>query len=304
MGSNTNGMSVDTVVVCFNSDRALLVQCIESLIISYKSSNVDGSIIVVDNASESSPDFLEEDYGCRVIKLPENVGFGAASNVGVATSKADICLLLNPDAMVDPDCFHFVSKAVTENPDAVLCGWLSKNGIVQVDAFLDWRFSTSRLLRRGRARSRLMRDAQNAYVEVPKVCGGALFARRLVLESLGPFDERFFLYGEDSDLSTRAREEGRKLLGVPSVRVEHEAAASQKKFGQLVERARADAAIRLCAYHEGRVMSLLQRFELFVVTLIGLVVGGKSSASARARIGRFSEIKRWGFAQDRPRFNP
>ncbi|WP_080606077.1 glycosyltransferase [Rhodococcus opacus] len=298
-------VSIDVVVVCFNSDPELLTACLSSVKRSYQRANVDGRIILVDNNSEVAVEKSEFSRGCTIVTLDSNVGFGAASNVGVQSSTADCTLILNPDACISDDALLHIAEAVADWPSALFCGWLEKSGSVQVDAFYDWEFSTSRLLRRRSNIRRLMAASANSrYVPVEKVCGGALFALNRTLLEFGPFDSKFFLYGEDADLSRRAKNAGINLFAVPGMVVGHVGAASQVKYGELVERARADAAIRLAAYHRRRVVSLLQRLELIIITLAGLIVGGKSSSSNRARLARLKEVRRWGLASDRDRLDP
>ncbi|QCQ92556.1 glycosyltransferase [Rhodococcus sp. SGAir0479] len=298
------GKSIDVVVVCFNSDVTLLRACLDSVRKSYADSGIRGRIVLVDNGSDERVGDSEVAEGCLIRRVEQNLGFGSAANLGVEMSEADAVLILNPDAAIEPDGFSHMLRLIGGHPNAIFSGWLEKGADVQVDAFMDWRFSTSRMIRRRRVAERLRQYANEDLVPVDKVCGGALFADRSVLLGLGPFDPRFFLYGEDADLSLRAKKAGLELLAAPPVVVSHVGAASQARYGELVERARADAAIRLGAYYCGRVTSLFQRFELAMVTLLGLLVGGRSSSSATARLARLREIRRWGFAADRPRFEP
>lgn len=296
--------SVDVVVVCFNSDMELLRACLESVRKSYAESGISGRIILVDNGSDERVGGSKIAEGCLMRRIDQNLGFGGAANLGVELSEAESVLILNPDASIEPGGLCHVARLVGGRQNALFSGWLEKDEGIQVDAFMDWRFSTSRIIRRPRVARRLRQCASRDLVPVEKVCGGALFARRLDLLRFGPFDARFFLYGEDADLSVRAKKAGFELLAAPPVVVSHVGAASQARYGELVERARADAAIRLGAYYCGRAASLLQRFELAVVTLLGLLVGGRSSSSSKARLARLREIRRWGVSADRPRFDP
>jgi hypothetical protein len=147
----------------------------------------------------------------------------------------------------------------------------------------------------------LERNKHLQVIPVKKVSGGALFGDTAALKSLGPFDESFFLYGEDVDLSLRARRSGLPLTLVPNARVLHDAGYSQRTHAPLVERARCDAALRLIHGRWGRVGALAGIAELLPVTLLGMLKQNNSSHSARARAARFVELIRWARSLGRPR---
>lgn len=294
---------VDVVVVCFNSDPELLQACIDSVTASYESSGIVGSIILVDNASDIPVEDTADVDGAQILRMETNVGFGRAVNSGVEASTADSILMLNPDAAIAPDGLTRFLEAAEHHRHALVGGWLHNQGCVQSDAYMQWDFSCTRTRRRQRF-AKALQDVTEDVVFVEKVCGGALFADRKLLNELGPFDPRFFLYGEDADLSRRASARGIPLVLARRAEITHAAASSQKTFGRLVEGARADAAIRLTSYHCGRFTSYLQRVELAAVTLLGAVAGGASSSSRRARLARLGQIRRWGLRSDAPPFAP
>ncbi|KZF09104.1 hypothetical protein A2J03_03280 [Rhodococcus sp. EPR-157] len=293
---------MDVVIVCFNSDPELLQLCTDSVHASYKACGVEGSIILVDNASDKPVDETIDTTSMQTLRMDINVGFGRAVNYGVRTSVADSILMLNPDAAIAPDGLAQFLQSAAHHQRSLVGGWLHRDGVVQSDAYMQWDFSVSRLRKRRRFAAALAAVDDDLIVE--KVCGGALFADRALLAQLGPFDPRFFLYGEDADLSRRAAAEGVSLILARRAEVAHVAASSQTSYGHLVERARADAAIRLSAYHCRRFASYFQRVELAVVTLLGAIAGGASSSSRGARLARLEQVWRWGFKRDVAPFQP
>ncbi|SNT30445.1 glycosyltransferase [Rhodococcoides kyotonense] len=299
----TTSATVDVVVVCFESDPDLLRACTDSVQASYRECGIEGSILLVDNASSTPVEDTIDASNMRVLRMERNVGFGRAVNHGVANSTADSILMLNPDAALAPDGLARFLDAADHHRRSLVGGWLHRDGRVQSDAYMQWNFSISRTRRREQFASELA-GVEEDVVVVEKVCGGALFADRKLLEELGPFDSRFFLYGEDADLSRRASAQGIELLVARRAEIQHIAASSQKSHGRLVERARADAAIRLTSYHCCRLTSYLQRVELALVTLAGVIAGGASSASRRARVARLGQVWRWGLKRDAPPFSP
>lgn len=299
----THEVSVDVVIVCFQSDPELLQSCIDSVHASYRACDVDGTIILVDNASSTPVENTVDASNTRVLRMDSNVGFGRAVNHGVSESTADSILMLNPDAALAPDGLQRFLDAADHHHHALIGGWLHRDGAVQSDAYMQWDFSMSRSRRRS-SFAKALAEVDEDVVVVEKVCGGALFADRKLLGELGPFDSRFFLYGEDADLSRRASAKGILLLVARRAEIEHIAASSQKSHGTLVERARADAAIRLTSYHCSRSTSYVQRMEFALVTLLGVIAGGASSASRRARVARLGQVWRWGLKRDAPPFVP
>lgn len=293
---------LSVAVVAYKTDPALLTRCLDSIDAAGKDFADNVEIIVHDNSGDDS---LEAKFKSRtdVWIASGNVGFARAANECVRVASGAFVLLLNPDAAVSPgalDCF--VKSSSFEDAPSVLCGWLvDSEGEVQVDAMTYWVFSGARFARRRRESARLTRlGKREVLVPIQKVSGGACFARKSILEELGPYDERYFLYGEDADFSRRATQKGLRLYAVPAARVSHQAASSQAVFSTLVESARADAAVRLSAYQSTYLVSLLFRLEFLVVTLLGLLIPERrtSSGTRLARLRRLQVLVKWGLSRD------
>lgn len=286
---------IDVVVVLFHSDRVLLERCVASVQASAARSAVDARLVFVDNggglpASGQWPaDAVVVGGGC-------NLGFGRAVNAALEHVTAPYALLLNPDAALADDAFDAFLRADRSWPGALLAGTMLTDGRLDPDSVIDWDFSVERLVKRRRPAGR---RGPGGVVAVEKVSGGALFGRSDLLRSLGPFDDRFFLYAEDADLSRRAARSGIALGRVEDALVLHEGSASSRSFPAIVEFARADAAIRLTALHRSRIVSLAQRAELLVVTLLGMVVE-RDVRRRRARAARLHALRRWGLRRDCP----
>lgn len=299
-------MIVEVVIVCFNCPEVQLNAAVDSVFRSVLPVDIVCRVTLVDNASDRPVALMDVARRAEVsvVRLDSNVGFGSAVNVGISGSKADAILLLNPDAQLEVDAVAAFVRSSLAVPAAILVGYLESKGAIQVDAYLLWRFSCSRLVRRRRYRRYLLDECSKGRVRVEKACGAALFARLENLRRFGPFDERFFLYFEDADLSVRASKMGVEVFLVPDARVFHLGAASQERFSSLVERARVDGAVRFAAYHSHVSLSFLQRLELGAVTLLGVLWGGASSRNRVVRLARFRELWRWGFRRDCSKFSP
>lgn len=292
-------------VVGFHTSSEDLRNAIGSAQRSASAAGVTLSTTIVDNGGSEVEELVPE-FEFELVSLP-NVGFGAAVNCALARTGEPWSFILNPDASVGVAAIpNLLAAAQSAEHNTIYCGLLLNDGRPQVDAYYWWISSLFRLIARPTFRRRLdKRIHQGRPFEVKKVCGAAIFARSDGLRELGPFDPDFFLYGEDADLSRRARRSGWRLTVVPSARVKHAAASSQRSHGPLVEGARTDAAFRLASKYRPYALSLLTRIEISIVTLLGVPFARfTSSGSGASRVARLREIQRWGFHRTVPPFSP
>jgi GT2 family glycosyltransferase len=200
-------------------------------------------VVVVDNDSgDGSAALVRQDFpGVRVLEAGANLGFAAASNRGWRATSAPLVLFLNPDAQVAPGAVEALCRVLERRPEVGIVGPATFNpdGTPQVSFGRDltppreWR---QRRLVRGVA----ARDPRT-LLEVLALCsrerepdwvsGSCLLARRSLLEQLGGFDERFFLYEEDADLCRRARQAGAHVVFTPAARVVHRLGTSMDRSG-------------------------------------------------------------------------
>jgi N-acetylglucosaminyl-diphospho-decaprenol L-rhamnosyltransferase len=222
------------VVVSYRSERPL-----QTLLRSIRSHEPHAAVVVIDNASpEGSPSLSEP---AQVHALAENRGYGAACNVGAAhvpTSAA--CLaFLNPDLALQGPTLSLLLDEFERRPQlGIATGPIvdQKNrrvpsawGVPSITrafwAATGWRLPrlralVGRLLRSGANQSGA--SMSNRPLEVGgHVLGGAMVVRRECFAQLGGFDERFFLYWEDADLCTRAREAGWAVMMLPTIPMIH-----------------------------------------------------------------------------------
>ena len=179
-------------------------------------------VLVVDNASTDGSIALlaRTESRVRVVQMGENAGFARACNAGVRSSAGRYALLLNPDAELRPGALTALVEVADRYPDAAMVGGL----VVAPDATVD-AASRRNVPTPGMAFARLFRlplagrilgvppynvdaPADPPGSEVGAVSGSFLLLRRAAFDSLGGFDERFFLYAEDLDLCKRARASG------------------------------------------------------------------------------------------------
>ncbi|MGH2716449.1 MAG: glycosyltransferase family 2 protein [Thermoleophilaceae bacterium] len=223
---------VDAVVVSYRSADTLR-GCVEPL-----AAMPGVRVTVVDNASPDDAIATIADLPARVVRSPRNGGFSYGCNLGAARGDAPFLLFLNPDARMDRAALEALVAALTGDPRAALVG----PRIVDEHGALAWsqrRFprlrSTfaqavflHRLYPRAEWSDELVRDA-GAYERpgAPEWLSGAcMLARRDAFESVGGFDEGFFLYCEDTDLCRRLWDAGRTVRFEPAAEVHHVGGAS------------------------------------------------------------------------------
>ena len=206
------------VVVSYNG-RGDLERCLRSLL---DAGDQDVEVIVVDNASsDGSAEFVARAFpDVRLIRNRVNRGFGAACNLGAGLARGAYLAFLNPDTVVESGWLDELTRALEETPDAALATSkvLLLDAPDRINAAGNDSHFTGVTLCRGAGQPRWRFDERE---EVSAVSGAAFALRRSVFAALGGFDESFFLYLEDTDLSWRARLAGYRCLYVPSSIVYH-----------------------------------------------------------------------------------
>jgi len=207
------------IIVNYNG-RPYLEACLSALCAD---ATPDTEIVVVDNASpDGSAGLVERAFPhVTLIRSPENLGFGAAANLAAQQTQGELLAFLNPDTVVEPGWLATLARALQADGRA----GLATPKIVMLDdpqrintCGNDLHF-TGLTLCRGLGAPR---QAYSEVAEVSAVSGAAFVVRRSLFEALGGFDESFFLYMEDTDLSWRARLAGYTCLCVPQAVVRHD----------------------------------------------------------------------------------
>lgn len=200
-------------------------------------------IVLVDNASgDGSDDRLRQAIAARgwsgrvrLIVSPVNGGFGAGNNIGFRAGMADgsapdFFYVLNSDAFPDPGCLPALIAHLQSHPSAGMVGShvRGEDGVAHHTAF---RFpgpagefeATARLglVTRLLRRRRVPLDLPAHPRQVDWVAGASLLIRAEMLHEIGPFDERFFLYFEETDLCRRTARAGWQVWYQPEARLVH-----------------------------------------------------------------------------------
>jgi N-acetylglucosaminyl-diphospho-decaprenol L-rhamnosyltransferase len=237
-GERPAGTGLALVTVPHNS------RCeVERLLRSIQRHLPGASVIVVDSGSQDgSADAVRAAAPeATVVELGENVGFGRASNVGVARVQEPVCVLVNPDVeLIDDSLASLAEELCGNGRERILAPRvLSRDGSPQDTAHLDP--GAPLMILRTLVPPAALPGPLRRLVD-PWRSGGArtagwaagccLVARTTTLRRLGPFDERIFLFGEDLELGLRAAEQGVETWFRPDARVLHlDAHSTARAFG-------------------------------------------------------------------------
>jgi N-acetylglucosaminyl-diphospho-decaprenol L-rhamnosyltransferase len=175
-------------------------------------------VIVVDNASpDGAADYVaKRQPGVRLIANQQNVGFGQACNQGARAADGDFLVFLNPDVDVTLDWLDILVRHMVERPDAAI--------ICPQTLYPDEPRTENQEPEEGSQFSVL--GSATKVIETAAVPGAAMMVRRVAWQALGGFDERFFLYWEDTDLCWRAWLLGWRVLEDVEAHVYHERGGS------------------------------------------------------------------------------
>ncbi len=217
-------MKTAVIVPNWNGERLLPV-CLRAL----ESQTVPpDEVLLVDNGStDASVGAARAAFpGVRILELQRNFGFGFAVNRGIENCQADLILLLNNDTEARPDWVAAVRAFFERQPDAAFCACKMLNYFDRaiVDGAGDCLNRAGIPYKIGSAR--LDGPAYSQHRKVFGASGGACAFRRSFFDRVGMFDERFFMYLEDVDLSLRAQLAGIECHYLPDAVVYHMEASS------------------------------------------------------------------------------
>lgn len=229
-------MQVSVVIVNYNV-RYFLELCLKSVQAALR--NIDGEIIVVDNnSSDESVDFLRNKFPeVKLITNQENKGFSKANNQGVAIAKGTYILILNPDTVLPEDSLEKLLY-YTRNKDklGMITAKLidgsgqflpeSKRSLPTPKVALKKMFGISNA-KNGKYYATHLDENTSGAIEI--LVGAFMFLKRELYQEVGGFDNDYFMYGEDIDLSYKIIKKGYQNYYYPSVQVIHFKGESTKK---------------------------------------------------------------------------
>lgn len=257
-----------SIIVVYYSNLEKFKETLNS--IYDKNWNTKFEVIAVNNAAMEIPRSLKRKFPkVFFIKSPKNGGYGYGNNLGARQAKGEFLFILNPDTKLQNGSLDKLTSFLDTHPEVVIVapnlvttkGKLFPQmgsaeltpfrGIV-VLSFINSLFPKNPVSQK----YWLTNIPKNKLREVGVVPGSAFMIRRNLFEKIGGFDEKFFLFFEESDLCKRVRESGYKIFIYPEAQVEH-SWTNRKATSKRVEKAFTESRFYFFRKHYGLVWAIV-----------------------------------------------
>lgn len=273
-------IDISIIIVSYNT-RDELCKCIKSM---YRYlSRYNHEIIVIDNASEDGTiEKLRRDYSnVHLIENKINLGFAKAVNIGLKQSRGRVVGLINSDVIFIEDVFKkvFLAFERDDHYGIIGCKLLNNNMTIQKSAY--WRYpglieevveysGLSEVVSKTSLpfKYSLTVDEHESDQEVAHLKGACLFLRREIIGKIGYFDERFFMYREETDYCKRTHDAGWKILLLSTASVIHLHKASSNKLQDKGIRYRLSSHYLYLLKHRGHLEAFLLYFIILITSVI------------------------------------
>lgn len=223
-----NNPEISLVFVNFRS-VGVLSDALESLADDIGSGFAECIVVNNDRKESSEVERLAERFPLRIVAMPENPGFGVASNEGVRAARARIIGFLNPDVEHVAGSLGDIVRDFAIHPDIGVIGGELVGTDGRPERFSSGKATTLfRLLGNNVGISRGILPGKDALTPVEWTSGASMFVRRTTFSEIGGFDTGFFLYFEDMDFCLRAARAGFRTVVSRHVRFRHRGGSSQR----------------------------------------------------------------------------
>lgn len=225
-------MDVSVIIVNYNT-LELTKNTINSVI--EKTVDINYEIILVDNAStDGSIEYFEEKYNNKIIflKNEENLGFGRANNKGIEIARGKYVFLLNSDTLLINNAVKILYEYMEKEIKTGICGGnLYDIELKPVHSFLlkipsikteiNSQLNIFSKLIRKILKKREDFNYSTLPLEVGYITGADMMIQKSIIEKTGKFDDDFFMYFEETELTYRIKKIGYKVMSVPEAKIIH-----------------------------------------------------------------------------------
>nr|WP_302598871.1 glycosyltransferase family 2 protein [uncultured Cellulosilyticum sp.] len=258
-------IDITIVIPNYNGEKYLRT-CLESI---YNQGYSNYEIIIIDNNSTDSDYKWLKDYGeIRFKRLDKNYGFSRAVNEGIKAAQGKYVLLLNNDTQLCPEFLSIMYIAMEKDDKifSVSSKMIQYHNKELIDDAGDGYTLLGWAYKRGDGKSINQYERQE---RIFSTCAGAALYRRDAFEEIGYFDESFFAYMEDVDISYRANIYGYKNIYLPAAKVYHiGSATSGSKYNDF----KVKLAARNNLYVPYKNMPMIQLLINLPFLLIGMLI--------------------------------
>lgn len=232
-----NNLNTDVSIIFVNyKTKDLTINAINSVI--EKTQGINYEIFVVDNASnDGSIESIEKQFlNINIIKSEINGGFGYANNLAIKQAGGKYILCLNTDTILISNAikimFDFMEKE--EYKDVAVCGGNlydeNNNPTLSFADFPNLINCTSFSYLFRNLFPNIKKIEAKKIIDVDVIIGADIFLRKEVLDKIGLFDEKFFMYAEEVDLCKRIKNAGYRIKIVPNAKIKHLEGKSSSNF--------------------------------------------------------------------------
>lgn len=229
-------MDVSIIIVNYNNSD-LVNDCIRSIFDNVK--DIDYEIIVVDNNTEDLSEVIDsrDDHRVNLLQLPENIGFGRANNAGAKIAKGRNLFLLNPDTLLLNNAVKILSDYLDNHPECGACGgnlYTREQKPLHSYRKIMPGILDSADIALSRKLSRIIYGKSHEFnfsgeeMAVGYITGADLMVPAKIFNSVNGFNDRIFLYYEETDLCRRISDKGYGIVSVPSSKIIHLVGQSHK----------------------------------------------------------------------------
>jgi len=216
---SAGGATAVSVIVLAWNGLEVTRRCVESILEMTEHPGFE--VVAVDNGStDGTVEYLRSVVGIRLIENGKNLGFVGGNNVGIRSNTGDVVLLNNDTEIIQADWLTRMQELACSSPDVGIVGCRLVNGegdlvhagtYMPVPSFWGQEYPGDE-----KDIGQYVRDR-----EVESVIAACVYIKREVIEKIGPLDEDYFSYFEDTDYCLKARESGYRVFCCGRVTVKH-----------------------------------------------------------------------------------
>jgi GT2 family glycosyltransferase len=316
--ADNNPIALSIIIVNWNS-KDHVRKCLQSIYAHTRGLSYE--IIIVDSASyDGCGEMLALEFpGVKFIQCEQNVGFARANNLGFERSRGGCVLFLNPDTELVGPAVNLLFDALVGLKDAGAVGARLLNTDDSLQTSCIQTFPTilnqlldAEILRRTFPRLPLwgmaaLFNASSEPSEVQAIIGACVMLKREVFERVRRFDEGYFMYAEDIDLSFKVHQAGFKRYFLPAATLIHHGGGSSKSarsnFSTIMMR---ESIYHFMRVRRGRCSAAMFRLSQGFAALFRLPFAavfslwrGRQAVATTASVKKWFSILRWSLGLER-----